>query len=397
MSRHSAGTVFLLASLTSLVPLSIDINLPALPAIAADLHASSAAAQSTVGTFLFGLCIGMLCYGPLSDRFGRRPLLLAGGALYLLATLACIFASDIDQLILARFFQALGGAAASVLARAVVSDRFALHDAARILTLMHLVTMLATLLAPIVGSAFLAAVGWRSIFAALLLFVSGVMLATALRLNESLPAERRSHSLGAAFMAYWAVIRHPMALAYMGCMGLALGGMFAFITGSPFVYSLHFGLSPGSYSMLMALNIGSIIVLTLVNARLVRRLGPQTMIGAGVLLTLLACAGLLHGAFSPDVTLLQMVLLVMLYVGATGLIGSNSIACLMALFASRSGAAAGLAISSQFALAALCSAITAKVVGNDPGRLCLVMALAGIASALCYGLVLLWRRRDRAD
>ncbi|AIR90683.1 multidrug effflux MFS transporter [Pseudomonas cremoricolorata] len=395
MSRTPVGTVLLLASLTAIVPLSIDINLPAMPAIAADLQASSSSVQSTVGTFLLGLCLGMLCYGPLADRFGRRPLLLAGGAVYLVATLACIFASDIDQLVLARFFQALGGAAASVLGRAVVSDRFALTEAARVLTLMHLVTMIATLLSPIVGSALLALTGWRSIFVALGLFVAVVMASTAWRLQESLPPSRRSASLGSAFLAYLGVLRAPLALAYMGCMGLALGGMFGFMTGSPFVYAEHFGLSPGQYAWLMALNFVSIIGLTLINARLVRRHGPQRMIGIGVLLTLLACAGLLHAALAESVGLVQLVLCVMLYIGATGLLGANSIACLMALFPNRSGAAAGLAISAQFALASLCSGITARVVGNDPGRLALVMVCAGVGSAACYGLVLAWRRRAR--
>ncbi|MDZ5605486.1 multidrug effflux MFS transporter [Pseudomonas sp. RP23018S] len=393
MSRTSVGTVLLLASLTAIVPLSIDINLPAMPAIAADLHASNTSVQATVGTFLFGLCLGMLCYGPLADRFGRRPLLLAAGTVYALATLACILASDIDQLVLARFFQALGGAGASVLGRAVVSDRFALTEAARILTLMQLVSMLATLLSPIVGSALLALAGWRSIFAALLLLVVVVMGITAWRLPESLPPSRRSASLGTAFFGYVAVLRTPLALAYMGCMGLALGGMFGFMTGSPFVYAEHFGLTPGQYAWLMALNFVAIIGLTLVNARLVRRHGPQRMIGIGVLLTLLACAGLLYIAFAGPVNLVQLVLCVMLYIGATGLLGANSIACLMALFPNRSGAAAGLAISTQFALASGCSALTAQVVGNDPGRLALVMVCAGVGSAACYGLVLAWRKR----
>jgi len=393
MSRHSTGLVFLLASLTSLVPLSIDIYLPALPAIAEGLGASSAAVQSTVGTFLLGLCLGMLCHGPLSDRFGRRRLLLGGVLLYLVSTLFCILVADVQQLIVGRFFQALGGSAAAVLARAAVSDLFPLKEAARILTLMHLVTMLATLVAPIVGSAVLQLAGWRAIFVTLLLFAALVLLASATRLGESHPPERRSRSLGSAILAYRSVLREPLALAYMGCMGLALGGMFAFITGSPFVYSLHFGLSPTHYSLLMAVNIVSIILATLANARLVRRRGPQAMIGVGVALTLVACAGLLHVALTTDPGLGEMVFFVMLYIGATGLFGANSIACLMALFPDRSGATAGLAISVQFGLAALCSGITAKLVGSDPAMLCLVMLAAGVGSALCYGLVLLRRPR----
>lgn len=393
MPQSTKSIVLLLASLTSLVPLSIDMLLPALPAIAGGLGASHAAAQSTVGTFLLGLCIGMLCQGPLSDHLGRRRLLLGGLLLYASSTAFCILAANIDQLIVARFFQALGGSAAAVLARAMVGDKFELNDAARMLTLMHLVTMVATLVAPILGSGMLALAGWRGIFYALLSFASLVGVMTLFQLAESLPRERRSRSVAAAFLAYLHVLRNPLAWAYMGCMGLSLGGMFAFITGSPFVYIEHFGLSPEHYAFLMAINILGIIAATLVNAHLVRRLGPGKMMGVGVLLTLMACAGLLHVALTPSLRMPEFVVLVALYIGATGLFGANSIACLMALFPGGSGAATGLAISMQFAIAALCSTVTAQVVGQDPGRLGLVMLITGVISACCYGFVLVWPRR----
>lgn len=214
---------------------------------------------------------------------------------------------------------------------------------------------------------------------------------THFKLAESLPRERRSHSVAAAFLSYLDVLRNPLAWAYMGCMGLSLGGMFAFITGSPFIYIEHFGLSPERYAMLMAINILGIIAATLVNARLVSRLGPGKMVGVGVWLTLMACAGLLHVALAPSVKMPEFVLLVALYIGATGLFGANSIACLMALFPGGSGVAAGLAISMQFAIAALCSTVTAQVVGQDPGTLGLVMFITGVVSACCYGFVVIWQ------
>lgn len=160
----------LLAALVAFAPLSIDTYLPSLPEIANSLAASQTQVQMTIGVFLLGLCVGMLFYGPLSDRFGRRPILLAGLALYLLASVGCMAASSVEQLIAWRFFQALGGAAASVLARAIVRDLYPLNQAARALSLMHLVTMIATLAAPLAGSALLSLSGWRSIFGALLLF-----------------------------------------------------------------------------------------------------------------------------------------------------------------------------------------------------------------------------------
>lgn len=137
-----------LAALVAFGPLSIDMYLPSLPMIAEDLQASEAHIQLTISVFLAGLWLGMLLYGPLSDRFGRRRLLLGGISLYVLASLGCAMAVSAEQLIFYRLVQALGGAAAAVLARAIVRDLFPLSEAARVLSLMHLVTMFATLVAP---------------------------------------------------------------------------------------------------------------------------------------------------------------------------------------------------------------------------------------------------------
>ncbi|WP_265317339.1 MFS transporter, partial [Pseudomonas aeruginosa] len=132
--------LLLLSALVAFGPLSIDMYLPSLPAIAADLGASDAQVQRSISGFLVGFCVGMLFYGPLSDRFGRRPVLLAGIALYLFSSLACALADSAGQLVLLRVLQALGGGAASVLARAMVRDLYPLGEAARMLALMHMVT-----------------------------------------------------------------------------------------------------------------------------------------------------------------------------------------------------------------------------------------------------------------
>ena len=198
--------LLLLSALVAFGPLSIDMYLPSLPAIAADLGASDAQVQRSISGFLVGFCVGMLFYGPLSDRFGRRPVLLAGIALYLFSSLACALADSAGQLVLLRVLQALGGGAASVLARAMVRDLYPLGEAARMLALMHMVTMLAPLAAPLLGGYLMLWAGWRALFVVLALF-AGLCLLAVWRVAESHPPERGG-SLAQAFRL-WAAARRP--------------------------------------------------------------------------------------------------------------------------------------------------------------------------------------------
>lgn len=381
----------LLAALVAFAPLSIDTYLPSLPEIANSLAASQTQVQMTIGVFLLGLCVGMLFYGPLSDRFGRRPILLAGLALYLLASVGCMAASSVEQLIAWRFFQALGGAAASVLARAIVRDLYPLNQAARALSLMHLVTMIATLAAPLAGSALLSLSGWRSIFGALLLFSVLCLLASLRWIPETHPASRRGRSVGAAFAAYWHIGTQRRALGCMLCMGFSFGGMFAFITASPFVYVEYFGVSPSDYAWLFGMNIAGIIVMTFVNARLVTRLGTLPMLGVGAVLAALSGVALAVVGFTGVAGLAAMATCILVYVSVTGLLGANSVARLLALYPQQAGAAAGLAVSGQFACGAGFSALVSYFANGTPLPMCLAMAAAGVASLGAFLLIYLGR------
>jgi len=381
---HPSRLIVLLAALVAFAPLSIDTYLPSLPAIAHDLQASAASVQLTIGAFLAGLCLGMLFHGPLSDRFGRKPLLLGGMLLYLGATVGCMLAGSVEQLIAWRFLQALGGAAASVLARTIVRDLFAINDAARTLSLMHLVTMIATLVAPLAGSFLMLLEGWRTIFAGLFVFAAICLAACAWSIPETHPADKRAGSLGAALAGYWHIARSPTALAFILCMGLSFGGMFAFITASPYVYIEYFGVSTHTYGWLFALNIGGVIVMTLLNARLVSRVGPLWMLGLGAVFAGIAALGLGVLGGAGLLGLGGIVGLVVLYVSVTGLMGANCVASLLKLFPANAGAAAGVAVATQFAMGAAFSALVGSLADGSPRPMCLVIAAAGAGAVLCY-------------
>lgn len=384
MLSHPGRLIVLLAALVAFAPLSIDTYLPSLPTIASDLGASASSVQLTIGAFLAGLCVGMLFHGPCSDRFGRRPVLVWGMVLYLGATVGCLLADNIEALIGWRFLQALGGAAASVLARTIVRDVFSIGQAARTLSLMHLVTMLATLVAPLAGGLLMQLHSWRSIFAALFAFAAVCLLASLRYIPETHPAERRVGSLGTALAGYWQIACNAQALAYILCMGLSFGGMFAFITASPYVYIEYFQISPQGYGWLFGLNIFGVIIVTLINARLVTRFGPLAMLGAGAVIVSVAVLGLSVVASTEAPGLIGIVLPVVLFVSVTGLMGANCVASLLKLFPNNAGAAAGLAVSSQFALGAAFSAWVGILADGSPRPMCWVIAAAGAGSVLCY-------------
>ncbi|WP_350059725.1 Bcr/CflA family multidrug efflux MFS transporter [Pseudomonas asiatica] len=390
---HSNRMIVVLAALVAFAPLSIDAYLPSLPTIAGDLSASAAHVQLTISVFLAGLCLGMLFHGPLSDRYGRKPLLMAGMLLYLAATTGCMLAASVDHLIAWRFLQGVGGAAAAVLARTIVRDLFPINQAARTLSLMHVVTMVATLVAPLVGSVLMSVGGWRSIFVGLLSFAGLCLLACARGVPETHPVNNRAPTLLKALAGYLRIFGSSTALAFILCMGLSFGGMFAFITASPYLYIEYFGVSTHGYGVLFALNIGGVIAMTMLNARLVNRFGLMWMLGVGVSLLGIAAVGLGLLGGAGVLGLGGIVGLVVLYVSVTGLIGANCIASLLKLFPANAGAATGLAVSMQFAMGSAFSALVGSLADGSPRPMCLVIAAAGCGSVLCYGWLRLALRR----
>lgn len=372
--------IVLLAALVAFGPLSIDMYLPSLPLIAADLNAAQSDIQLTISVFLAGLFVGMLFYGPLSDKLGRRPLLLGGITLYLFASVACFLAVSSEWLIVARFLQALGAAAASVLARAIVRDLFPINEAARVLSLMHLVTMIATLMAPLVGGYLILLSGWRSLFVVLFVFAAIVLLASIWKIPETHHGSSRGSSLAAVFKAYGRILFQPVAVGYILCMSLTFAGMFAYITASPFVYIEYFGVSPQVYAWLFSLNIGGIILLVSLNARYVGHFGTQRLLIAGASLAavsglLLVLAGVTGWGGLP-----LIVVALLGFVSVTGVLGANCMASLLARFPEQAGAAAGIAVACQFGLGAIASSLVSALHDGSPLVMALLVGLTGCGS-----------------
>ena len=189
LRTNSLLVLVVLGGLTAFGPFSIDTYLPALPEVAHDLGASIATVQLSISSFFFGMALGQLFIGPISDRFGRKMPLYVGVGLYIVATVGCAFAPTASALIGLRFFQAVGGAAGAVISRAMVRDLFPPHETARVFSLLTLVMGVAPILAPTLGGVLLAAFGWRSIFVFLALFGVLALLGAWLVLPETRPAD----------------------------------------------------------------------------------------------------------------------------------------------------------------------------------------------------------------
>lgn len=384
-AQQQVRLIVLLGVLVAFGPLSIDMYLPALPAIAADLAAPVARIQLTIGGFLAGFCGGMLLYGPLSDRYGRRPVLLIGLCLYVLASLACAAAQTAEQLIALRVLQAMGGGAATVMARAIVRDAFPLTEASHVLTLMQQITMIAPLLAPLLGGWMLLMAGWRSLFLLLALIGAASLAVVALRLPESHPPSGRSDiTLGKAFRAYGHLLQHLPTMGYSLALGLSFGAMFAYITGSPFVYIQYFGVAAQHYGYLFGLNIVAIVLFSQLNRYLLRRHAIDSLLQwqCGVV----ALAGLalwLLGAHSLWLTVLPL----LFSVGMTGSIGPNAMARLLQLHADRAGAVMALAVSGQFGCGMLASALVASLFDGSPRAMCLLVMACGVVAWLSLQLI----------
>lgn len=385
MIANPQRLIVLFAALQAFASLSVDISLPALPNIAQDLAASEESTQTTISIFSLGMCLGMLVFGPLSDKYGRRRLMLGGIVLYTLVTIACVFAQTVENLIALRFLQAIGGSAAAVLTRAIARDLFEPTEVPRVLSLMQLVSMLAVMVAPLMGSYLLSLGSWRWIFAFLAIFSLLTGILVWLKIPETHLPENRSDSLRATFLTYVHVYTEPKALGYLMMMALCFSGMFAYITVSPFVFIEYYGLSAYQFSLIFGVNSFGIMMLSFMNARLVRMYGSQHMLWIGGLICALSGAILIISILLGNQFWLLMLGLFGL-VSCVGLIGANCTASLMHLYPRSAGAAAGLAVANQFGIGALIAMVASSLYDGTPFAMALVVGICGVLVTLAYQL-----------
>lgn len=375
----------LLAAMTAIGPLSTDMYLPSLPDIAHQLSASTAQAQLTLSAYLVGFAVGQIVYGPVSDRHGRKPVLLAALGLFSAATLVCAVATSIDMLIAARFAQALGGSGCIMVARAIVRDLYSGNRAGRELSVMGSVMALAPVIAPVVGGVLQTGFGWRSNFVALIVVGIGGIGAIWLLLPETL-TRRASEPVSPASMlrSYGIVVRNPAYLAYMGLATGSYAGLFAWISGSSFVLQNLYGLSPFYFGLAFALSTVGYLTGTNLAAYLVMRLGLDRTIGFG-------CSALAAGGLGAVASIafgltsaFALVLPMAVYLAGLGMVLPQSIAGAMTPFPERAGAASALVGFIQQSVAAICGATVGALLGYSAWPVAGAVAVMGVATLLIW-------------
>ncbi|WP_088991198.1 multidrug effflux MFS transporter [Micromonospora chokoriensis] len=389
-NRQRVQLVLVLGALIAIGPLTIDMYLPALPAITAGLQTTETAVQLTLTGTLVGLALGQLLIGPLSDVVGRRIPLLAGLAAHIVASVLCVFAPTIAVLGALRVLQGLGVAAATVVATAVVRDLFSGASFARIFSRLMLVMGLAPILAPTLGSGLLRWTEWRGVFAALAVLGAVLIVVAALRLQETLPVARRRHGgVAATVRDYRGLFNDRAFVGLVLVAGLAMAALFAYVSGSSFVLQQEYGLNEQEFGVAFGAGAVGLIAATQFNVRLLRRYTPQQILvsaliagtAAGLLLVLFAATG-----FGGLGTLLAALWLVL---AAAGLALPNAPALAMSRHSEAAGTAAALLGAVQFGIGAL-SAPLAGLFGTGSVPMAIVIA-GGMAAALLVMLVVVPR------
>ncbi|MGW7379999.1 multidrug effflux MFS transporter [Streptomyces sp. NPDC054794] len=380
--RTGLLVTLVLGGLTATPPLAMDMYLPSLPEVTRSLHAPAATVQLSLTACLAGMALGQLVVGPMSDRWGRRRPLLAGLAVYLVATALCALAPTVETLIALRLAQGLSGAAGIVIARAVVRDLYDGVAMARFFSTLMLISGAAPIVAPLIGGQILRVTDWRGVFVVLTLIGAALAALVWLRLPETLPpAERHKGGVAEALRAMRGLLAD---LPFTGCMlagGFSSAALFAYISASPFVIQEIYGASPQTFSLLFGLNSVGLVIAGQINGKvLVGRVRLEKVLATGLSVIVLAATALLlmstgvlgHVGLAPVAAALFVLM------SAMGFTLPNTTSLALMRTRHAAGSASALLGTSTF----LVGAVASPLVGVAGEHTAVPMAVVQLAAAL---------------
>lgn len=398
MSRPRPDSIAVAALLTMLVafgPISTDMYLPSLPALVAVFGTDVPTVQLTLSAFLVAFAVSMLAYGPLSDRFGRRPVLLGAIAIYLVASVACALAPSIEALIAARVLQAVGCCAGPVLGRAVVRDVYGRERAATVLSYMGTAMALAPAIGPIAGGWLQVTYGWQATFWVLTGFSGLALVGVLLMLDETNPHRNAAAtSMRGLVSNYAALLSHRAYIGYVATISASYSVIFSFISGSSFVLIKVVGLTADLYGLCFATMVIGYMTGTFSSARLGRRFGIDRLILTGGVVATVAAAILAGFAWTGQVTVATVVIPQVVAMIGVGLVFPNCQAGAIGPFATMAGAASSLLGFCQMGVAAAVGLAIGIAFDGTARPMATGIALAALATLLSFRLIV-WPVRHR--
>jgi DHA1 family bicyclomycin/chloramphenicol resistance-like MFS transporter len=379
------GLIVLLTSLVMVGQMSTSMYLPSLPSLADELAADAAGVKLTMTVFLAAFATAQLFFGPLSDRFGRRPALFLGLALYVLGTISCAVAPTLTALIVGRFIQGFGACAGPAIARAVVRDRYERNEAARVLASIGMAMAIGPALGPIIGGQLQTLFGWRANFVALIAFGVAVWIAAALALRESLRQPDPTAIVPARLARnYGMLLRNRAYWGYMLLISFIFGGLFSYGTGVPFVLIDLLGMSPAWFGSIFIFTVAGSVTGAIIASRTALRVPGDRMVAFGALVAFAGGSAMLGSTLLGLTSPVTIVGSMMIFMVGFGISLPNSLAGAMAPFPMMAGAASALIGFAQMAMAAIGSLAVAAFYNQTAIPMAAVVWLNGIGALLSY-------------
>jgi DHA1 family bicyclomycin/chloramphenicol resistance-like MFS transporter len=395
-ARVSIGGPFIimLGLTTAITPLAMSIHVQSIPAIASDLGTSYGAAQLTVSLFLFTFAFVQIFVGPISDRFGRRPVLFVGMGIFAIGCLLAALAPTIEVMIAARLLQAAGGCVSLIVPRAVIQDRFSGLEAARVLGLVSMIQSSSPIMAPAVGGVIDTLFGWHAIFLFLAVYAVGIVAVSYVRLPETLPKEGGvAQSWATILSRYGRLLRNPRYLAYVFAFGMGTTGYFGFLASGPAVMIDGMGLAAWQFSLILCTIALQFPLSQYLGTWIVMRAGIDRVLLVGAIVQLVSVVAFAIAAQSPSV--IGITFAMCIYAVSNGLIFANALAGAIGVDPRIAGSAASLLGSTQFIVGGITAAVAANLPSETFGAFPWVLGILGIGTFVSVLAAIAFSRAPR--
>lgn len=388
LALTSVWTTVLLAAAVALGPLATDMYLPALPAMGEAMTAGTDQVQLTLSIYMAGFALAQLLCGPLADRFGRKPVMIAGFVLFAIASVGCALASNIETLILCRFLQAIGGSAGPVLGRAAIRDIYTPRDAARIMALLASIMALAPALAPTLGGLMLNQLGWPSIFIALAGYAMVMTLVVAVGIPEPMAPEYRQPLKLCSLVANYRAIGSDISfIGYTLTNALTFSGLFAFLSGSSFVLIEFLGVAPELFGLYFGFMVLGYITGNLASVRLSKRLVPDQILLRGLVIAVAGGSLMAALAMMEIFNVWAVVVPQAIVMMGVGMVLPQTMAGALANFPRMAGSASALFGFVQMAVAATIGAMVGYLHDGTSLVMAVIIAASSMAALAAYLLL----------